>query len=109
MRLRLAPAFVLRTAVLWLLLRVLLLAGARAVGAVVGEPPGNAALLALAPPAMLLTAAVVVVLVLIDVTATHEQPFQANLGFDRASILTTAFLTALGLEILTAVLVPALL
>ena len=55
---------------------------------------------------MLLAAGVTVVLVLVDVAAMHERAFQANLGYDRRSIGATAFLTALGLEILVASLVP---
>jgi len=109
MRLRLAPSFVLRAAVLWLLLRAVLFAGGRGVGSVLGEPLTTGELLAFSPPSMLLAAGVTVVLVLVDVAAMHEQAFQANLGFDRRSIVTTAFLSALGLEVLAGILVPIIL
>ncbi|MGD8276447.1 MAG: hypothetical protein PVH00_00410 [Gemmatimonadota bacterium] len=109
MRLRLAPSFILRAAVLWLMLRAILLAAGRAMPPLFGERPTAAELLAHSPPVMLLAAGVTVVLVHVDVIAMHERAFQANLGYDRRSILTTAFLTALGLEVATAILAPVLL
>jgi hypothetical protein len=109
MRVRIVPSFVLRAAVLWLLLRTVLLAVGSGAGALLDEPLSNAERLTFSPLAMLLATAVTVVLVLVDVAAMHEQAFQANLGNDKRSIMATAFVSALGLEVLAALLVPVVL
>jgi len=108
MSVRLAPSFILRAAVLWLLLRIALLAVGGGAGTILGEPVNPARALTFSPPAMLLTAGVTVVLVLVDIAAMHERAFQANLGYDRQSVMATSFVTALGLEVLVAVLLPVL-
>ncbi len=108
MSVRLAPSFILRAAVLWLLLRTALLAVGGGAGAILHEPPDPGRALAFSPRAMLLASCATVVLVFVDVAAMHEGAFQANLGYDRRSIGATAFVTALGLEILVASLVPVL-
>jgi len=105
---RIAPSFILRAAVLWLLLRTAVLAVGGGAGAILGERTDPVRALSFSPQGMLLAACVTVVLVLVDVAAMHERAFQANLGHDRQSIVATAFLTALGLEIAVAILAPVL-
>ena len=95
---RVLPSFIGRAAVMWLLVRLALLAVGSTGARLSDAAADTASRLALAPPAMLLAAAAVTALVLIDMAALHERAFIANLGVDRRQIGVTAFVTALGLE-----------
>jgi hypothetical protein len=92
------PSFIGRATVMWLLVRLALLAVGSAGGALAGDAADPASRLLLAPSTALLAAAAVTALVLVDLTALRERAFLANLGVDRRRIAVVAFLTALGLE-----------
>lgn len=95
---RVLPSFVGRAAVLWLLVRVALLAVTSAGAGLPGDATSAASRLVLAPPAMPFAALAVTALLYVDMAALHERAFMANLGVDRRLIGIAAFVTALTLE-----------
>jgi hypothetical protein len=92
-----------RAIFLWIVVRVTI-AGFLAVPRPGLEARTGLQLLSVGPATAALIAAVVAVLVLTDVRALRERAFLANLGISRSTAAAVAFLTSLGLEAVTAVI-----
>jgi hypothetical protein len=100
------PSLVLRTTVLWILLRAVFTAFASPAANVVpgleSQRIGIADALAVPPAVALALAAVVTLLVLFDVRAIRERTFLANLGVGLGAVACVSFGIAVAFEVVVA-------